>query len=101
MTHLTQDHALVQCKGKECMHHADAKRVANTMRRRSAKIKAAHVNAYHCPSCGFWHVGSSKPSTRNKRPRVTDSDLEASRGSGFPGLVSPRALRAVTKGGRR
>lgn len=57
-----------QCEGKEAFTSAVlAKQVAKNMGRRGR----VGANAYHCPYCHEWHVGTHKAI---KRPRFYGDD---------------------------
>lgn len=43
-----------QCSGKKACDYGTAVREAKLLRRR----KGAQAKHYHCPDCGFWHVGN-------------------------------------------
>lgn len=47
---MQSDHALSDCQGKASHSPRRAREIANEMRKR--------VQAYHCPHCNGWHVGS-------------------------------------------
>lgn len=67
-----------QCSGKKACDFATARAEAKLLRRR----KGAAAKHYHCPDCGYWHVGQQiggpnlKARLRATRRRVVE-DREA------------------------
>jgi hypothetical protein len=47
--------AQIECQGKQKHSATKAFQIAKSMRRRDGERNAS---AYHCKSCGAWHVGS-------------------------------------------
>jgi predicted Zn-ribbon and HTH transcriptional regulator len=54
------------CEGKESLSSTQARRIARTMRRKDR----GRLQPYHCPGCGFWHVGSTSGHIEDKRRDV-------------------------------
>jgi hypothetical protein len=55
------------CAGKAKHSPTRAKQIARDMRRRHGETA---IDAYHCPHCGGWHVGSSQPMPDERRKNM-------------------------------
>lgn len=57
---------LAQCEGK---HAFESAALAMAVAKRGSRSKEAAVNAYHCPHCGAWHIGSGRFNKLLKKPK--------------------------------
>lgn len=60
-----------RCRGKQRLERETAQAIAKRANRR----QDTRLNAYRCPACGGWHVGSlvsprGYRQNRSKRPRI-------------------------------
>lgn len=51
------DHVKARCTGKECFTAQRAHVYLRTKKRRHAGV---HLVAYHCKTCGWWHLGETE-----------------------------------------
>jgi hypothetical protein len=54
-----------QCKGKRNYEKHGAKKARDQMQARTG----IRLMIYHCPHCGFWHLGNSSETKRKKMER--------------------------------
>lgn len=60
------DRTAAGCEGKTGFSHSEAHRIAKGMRRHDLGV----VQAYHCETCGWWHIGNHIAKIPDKRREV-------------------------------
>jgi predicted RNA-binding Zn-ribbon protein involved in translation (DUF1610 family) len=55
-----------QCRGKRQYTRQRAKAVLGHMKSDGRKIDRSHMSVYHCPHCGYYHIGHTKSSSKQQ-----------------------------------